>query len=196
VIPPKLAPNKVVIVPIYTEENKEKVLTAARHIEKSLSKFDVIVDDRDEYRPGFKFNEWELKGIPLRIELGAKELEKEEVMLFRRDNGKKASVKFKDLVAQIEMALEAMHKSMFEKSKKMFEDTIVKADTLEKVKKAIANKKIAIVPLCKNMGCEDMLKYETGGAKTLFIAPEKIKDEKCVICKKKADYFVYTGKSY
>jgi len=88
---------------------------------------------------------------------------------------------------------------MLTKAKKMLDGAIVEAETIEKAKKAIAEKKIALVPLCKNMGCEDLVKYESGGAKTLNIPeeqPKKASEHKCIICKKKADYFVYIGKSY
>src|SRR3989338_4039538 len=96
ILPPRIAVNKGIIVPILFEDSKEKVLKKAKEIEKILGKFDFILDSREEYKPGFKFNEWELKGVPLRIEIGPKDVEKNEVVLVRRDNGKKEK-KIKDI---------------------------------------------------------------------------------------------------
>jgi len=84
VLPPNVASNKIVIIPIFFEKNKNKVLKEANKIKEELSEFNPILDDREEYRPGFKFNEYELKGIPIRIELGSKEIQKKEVTIMRR----------------------------------------------------------------------------------------------------------------
>ena len=89
ILPPKVAPHQIVIVPILFEDSKDKVLKKADEIAKSLEEFNAFVDKRDNYKPGFKFNEWELKGIPIRIEIGPKDLEKNQIVAVRRDNGKK-----------------------------------------------------------------------------------------------------------
>src|SRR3990167_8286080 len=92
-LPPKIAPVQVVIVPIYkTDDEKKNVLAAAKKLADSFDGLRVKLDDRDEKSPGFKFNEWEVKGVPVRIELGPKDLEKKAVMLCRRDTGEKTSV--------------------------------------------------------------------------------------------------------
>jgi len=101
ILPPKMAPNQIAIVPILFDDSKEKVLKKAEEIAKSLSDFDAFVDSRDNYKPGFKFNEWELKGIPLRIEIGPKDLEKNQLVLVRRDNGKKEIVSIKDVKKEL-----------------------------------------------------------------------------------------------
>ena len=196
ILPPKIAKNQIVIIPIIFEDTKEKVLKKAKEIAEKLSEFSAFVDDRDQYKPGFKFNEWELKGIPVRIEIGPKDMEKNEVIVVRRDNGEKKAIKISELDKKVPAILEDIQKALFEKSKKSFKEKIVNAKSLDELKKVINDKKIGIIPLCKNIECEDILKAETGGAKTLFIAEEKIKAEKCIICKKKADYFTYVGKSY
>lgn len=197
ILPPKIAPIQVVIVPILFEDSKAKVLKVAEEIKSKLSNYSVMIDSRENQKPGFKFNEHELKGIPLRIELGPRDLEKHEVVLVRRDNNKKETIKISELHKEIPKILDDMQKGMFEKSKKLFSSKIEKAATLAELMKVIENKKVGIVPLCKNMNCEDMMKYETKGAKALFIdSSKKIKSEKCIICKKPAHYFVYAGKSY
>lgn len=198
IIPPQVAPNKAVIVPILFEDSKEKVLKKAKELGNQLEKFDVIVDDREEYKPGFKFNEWEMKGIPVRIEIGPKDIEKGEVSIVRRDNGKKESVKFKDLAKTVEETLEDIQESMYKKATKLLNDNIISVKNMDELKKGIINKKLALIPLCGNAECEDSLKFESGGAKVLNI-PEKqeaIGKTLCLSCGKKANYFAYVGKSY
>lgn len=197
VLPPKAAENQVVIIPILFEDTKAKVLKAANEISKSLEDFGAFVDDRDNYKPGFKFNEHELKGIPIRIEIGPRDLDKKEVVVARRDNGKKETIKISDLNKKIPKILEDIQKNLFEKSKSLFNSKVEKSHSLAELKKTIENKKVGIVPMCKSEKCEDMMKFETKGAKALFISEkDKIKSEKCIICGKKADYFIYAGKSY
>ncbi|MEK6935352.1 MAG: His/Gly/Thr/Pro-type tRNA ligase C-terminal domain-containing protein, partial [Nanoarchaeota archaeon] len=197
ILPPKIAPNQIVIIPILLEDSKTKVLKVAREIEKELEEFSPKLDDREEYRPGFKFNEYELKGIPLRIEIGPRDLEKNEVVIVRRDTKEKKSIKISELKTEIPRILEDIQRSLFNKSKKLFESKIEGCDSLDKLKLIIENKKIGICPVCKEQVCEDNLKSETGGAKALFISDKhKVKAEKCIICKKKADYFVYIAKTY
>jgi prolyl-tRNA synthetase len=195
ILPPKIAPTKSVVVPILFEDSKEKVLKVAKEIKNKLGS-DCVLDDREEYKPGFKFNEWEMKGIPIRIEIGPKDLGKKSVVLVRRDNGKKEVVKISALKKKVESTLEDIQKGLLKKAEKMLKDAIVKADSLDKIKKIIKNKKIAFAPLCNSEDCEGKLKHESGGAKVLNI-PEKQKVVgKCVVCRKAAHYWAYIGKSY
>jgi len=196
ILPPNIALNKIVIVPILFEKSKEKVLKKARQLKSELSSFNTILDERDDYTPGFKFNEYELKGIPLRIEIGPRDIEKNSVVVVRRDNGKKENIKISELDKKIPKLLEEIQFSLYEKSKKLFKSKIEKKTKLQELIEIINNKKVGIIPLCKNIKCEELLKFKTKGVKTLFISKEKISSEKCVICNKKADYFVYAGKSY
>jgi prolyl-tRNA synthetase len=199
ILPPKILTNKIVIVPIIFEDSKKKVLEEARKIFSKLNKYGVIFDDREEYNPGHKFAEWELRGIPLRIEIGPKDIANKEVVVSRRDNGKKQSVKVKDLDKFIEKQLEEIQENLFKKAKKLLYDNIEEKIDIKGVEYSIHNKKIAFSPLCKKRECEDELKHRTNGAKVLnipFSQPGKLKESKCVICDGKADYFCYIGKSY
>jgi len=198
VLPPKIAPNQIVIIPIIFEDSKQKVLKEANKIAGELAEYNAFVDAREEYKAGFKFNDYELKGIPIRIEIGPKDIEKGEVIAVRRDTSKKETIKIKELAKKIPAMLDDIQGSLFTKSKKLFEEKVEKADKLEKARKIIENKKVAISPMCKNEKCEEMLKFETKGAKAVFIDdknPAKSSD-KCIICNKKADYNVYIGKVY
>lgn len=195
IIPPKMAVNSVVIVPIIFEKTKEKVLKEADKIAKEIGD-GAFVDVRDNISVGFKFNEWELKGVPIRIEIGPRDLEKGEVVVVRRDNFEKKSVKLSEVKKYVSSSLDDIQKNLFERSKKIFNSKIASGDSLADLKKIIEDKKVGIVPLCKNEQCEEIIKAETKGAKALWIDNKKVNNEKCIACNKKADYFVYAGKSY
>ncbi|MEK6855304.1 MAG: proline--tRNA ligase [Nanoarchaeota archaeon] len=199
ILPPRIAPQKIVIVPILFDDTKEKVLKEGREIEKDLKEFGAMLDDRDWYKPGFKFNEWELKGIPLRIEIGPKDIEKRQAIVVRRDNGKKEIIKISELKKRVSLILDDIQESLFDRAEKMLNGAIVKVKDLNGIKKTVNEKKIAFVSLCDSRSCEDNLKFESGGAKVLNI-PEREQKElsqsKCIVCGKKADYFAYVGKSY
>lgn len=197
ILPPKVASNKVVIVPILFEDSKDKVLKVVREIEKDLNDYDVLVDDREEYKPGYKFNEWELKGIPIRIEIGPKDLDKKEVVLVRRDNGEKESVIIKDLKNKIGKLLEEIQEDMFKKAYKMLHENIVECKSIAEVKKALESKKIAFAPILDNDKVEEELKTVTSGAKVLNVPDKQAnKKGKCIISGKEASYWAYIGKSY
>jgi len=198
ILPPRIAPNPIVIIPIIFEDTKAKVIAEAKKIAKELEEFNAFVDSREEYKSGFKFSEWELKGIPLRIEIGPRDIEKSEVVITRRDTMQKETIKIKDLKQKIPIILEDIQNSLFKKSKIIFEERVKKAETLEQLKKIIENKKVGISPMCKDEKCEETLKFETKGAKTLFIDNKNLvkSNQKCIICNNSAEYNVYIGKSY
>ncbi|MBW3014326.1 proline--tRNA ligase [Candidatus Woesearchaeota archaeon] len=198
VIPPRLAYNKLVIVPIIFDKTKEKVLKKAKEISVQLKDFNPILDDRDEYTPRWKYNDWELKGIPLRIEIGPKDLEKNQVMVARRDNGKKEAVPLKDLKKKIPAMLEAVQKSLFDNAKKFLKDNTVETENWKDIEKAIKNKKLVKTIWCEEEECEDWMKDKTGGAKILnmpFKQPN-LKGKKCPQCGKPAKKQIYFAKSY
>jgi prolyl-tRNA synthetase len=196
VLPPKIAPIQIVIVPIFFKE-KEKVLKEAKELKKQLNSYSVELDDRDEYTPGWKFNEWEMKGVPLRIEIGPKDIEKKQVVLARRDNNSKEAVKIKDLGTEIKKILEDIQTSLFTKAKKLLDSSVKKATDWKDFLKVIKDKKIALSPFCGDIACENLIKDKTGGASSRCIPfnQDKITD-KCFHCGKEAKYWVYFAKSY
>ena len=197
VIPPKIAENKVVIIPIIFDKTKDKVLKEANKIKKELSDFSPILDDRTD-SPGRKYSEWELKGIPIRIEIGPRDLEKKQAIVVKRNDLKKQIIKIKDLKKQIPKMLEGMQKQLYKKAEKVLKSSIEKTENKSQLINHIKNKKMVLIPMCKSHKCEDVLKSDTGGAKTLFIDPKNssVKGKKCIVCKKPAKYWVYVGKSY
>ncbi|MDD5133110.1 MAG: proline--tRNA ligase [Candidatus Nanoarchaeia archaeon] len=196
VLPPKLAENKLVIVPIIFEDSKAKVFKEAEKIKKELGIYNPILDDREGYSPGWKFSEWELKGIPLRLEIGPKDLKAKQVVLVTR-LGKKLNIKISELSKKIPKILEEMHEELYKNAEKLMKNSIVETNNLNELIKVIENKKIALTQLCKSEECEEWIKSKTNGAKTLNIPfKQKTNLGKCVYCGKKADYSVYIGKSY
>ncbi|NOR85114.1 proline--tRNA ligase, partial [archaeon] len=124
VLPPNVAPIKVVIIPILFDASKKQVLKKALDVKKALEKkgISVELDDREEYKPGFKFNEWELKGVPVRVELGPKDIEKNQAVLARRDIHDKRFAKLDDVVAEIEKLLVDVQENMLKKTKSFLDE--------------------------------------------------------------------------
>lgn len=195
VMPPRLARDKCVVVPIIFEDSKKKVMKVCDSLGKKLERFGVIVDDREEYNPGWKFSEWELKGVPLRIEVGPKDVEKKQVTVVRRDTGKKTSVAEKDVEKFVEAELEKMQKDMLNKAKKFLKSRIDSASTMSDLKKKLKEGKIVKVHMEDSIETEEALKDATGGATSRII--EKVsKKGKCVQCGKMVDTVAYVARSY
>jgi len=198
VIPPKVAENKIVIIPILFDKTKEKVLKIAKKIEKEFSSFSPILDEREDFSPGRKFSEWELKGIPLRIEIGPKDLEKNQVTIVKRNDSKKLEIKISSLKKEIPKLLEQIQTELYNNAKKLLNSNTEKTENKKQMIQFIKDKKMVLVPMCSSEKCENVLKDETGGAKTLFLNPKdsSVKNSKCIICNKPAEYWVYVGKTY
>ena len=203
VLPPKLAPAHAVIVPIMFADSMEKVMKRCKEVKKDLesSGMQVILDDREECTPGWKFNDWEMKGMPLRIEIGPKDVEKDQAVLVRRDDGKKEFVKTGNLKKRVKESLEQMQIDLLGKALKLREESIADAKEFHELTKAIKEKKIVRSQWCDNPECEGMIKDKTGGAKIVCIPLDKDNRRKeakgkCVCCGKAAKYEVYIAKSY
>ena len=196
VLPPKVAPIKVVIVPIIFEKDKKIVLEKANEIKNTIKKkYSVTLDDREGYTAGYKFNHWELKGVPIRLEIGPKDIQKEQVILVRRDTGEKKAVKFEKLSEEIENTLNSIQKNLYEKAKKLLEENIVEVDSYKDLKKAIEEKKMAKLSFCCSVECEEKIKEDTG-ATSSCIPFENFEEGKCVVCGKNTEKSVYFAKHY
>ncbi|MBI2112802.1 proline--tRNA ligase [Candidatus Woesearchaeota archaeon] len=198
VLPPKIAEKQVVIVPIFFGETKEKVLAEVEKMKAGLEKLGlrVHIDDREGYSPGWKFNEWEMKGVPVRIELGPKDLEKKQAIVVRRDTGEKTAVNIGSIISEVSGLLNTIHNSLLKKAEQLLASGIVKATTLKDAEKAIKDGKLIFAPWCASQECEDNFKEKTQ-AKSLnspLEQPKVLGD--CFACKKKATAWFYFGKSY
>lgn len=196
VLPPNVAHNKLAIVPIVFKEDKENVLEKAKEIAKTLKKFNPIFDDRDNYSPGWKFNEWELKGIPLRLEIGPKDLKAKQVVLVRRDTGEKEFVKFSALEKTVPALLDKIQSNLFDKAKKFLDSNTVKAKSWAEFEKGVKGGKMVLVPFCGTESCEEDIKDETTATSRCIPFDQKKFDGKCIKCGSKAENLVYFAKAY
>ncbi len=198
VVPPKLASIQVVVVPIVNEETKKEVLAAAAKLSGSLSKrFRTRLDDRDHLTPGRKFNEWELKGVPLRIEIGPRDLKADQAVLVRRDTGKKRIAKLAELEEEVELELGSIQSSLLERAREFLARSTHEAATADELKRTLKEKGgIVRVLWCGGRECEDRLKEETGGKIVNIPLDQKTPEGSCISCGKKAEVVANFAKSY
>ena len=185
VLPPKLAPIQVVIIPIYySKEDRGKIVQEAKKIQDVLTDVEIRtqLDDRDQVTPGFKFHDWELKGIPIRIEIGPKDVAKNQVVMARRYNQTKESISIDKLSGAIAAELENIQQQMFDAAKKILEERIVRVSEYTQFKKELENGKMIDCSWCGNQTCEDKIKEETG-ADLRVIPSDNTKAETCIYCK-------------
>ncbi|MBI3051058.1 proline--tRNA ligase [Candidatus Woesearchaeota archaeon] len=195
VLPPRIAPLQAVIVPILFEDSKDKVLKACRQIQASLGKkISAKLDERESYSPGWKYNEWELKGVPLRIEVGPKDVEKKQVIIVRRDTGEKLAVKETELPKKVPELLEEIQKSLYDKAEKRLKAGIAKAGSWSEFAKAGDDGKIVSAFFCGSASCEARIKEHKGITSRAIPFDQQSKGE-CVKCGKPG-LMAYFGKSY
>jgi len=200
VMPPRIAPVQVVVVPIpYKDAEEANIKDQAKLTTKKLEEAGVRVslDDREQYTPGWKFNEWELKGVPLRIEIGPRDVSRHEVTMVRRDTPERSTIPEADVVSEAKRLLDSIQSSLFEKASRALNEAIRDAHTYDELKRIIENKGGFVRACwCSDTACEDQIKQETGA--TIRVVP--LKDEKvfagCVRCGKNANKVVYFGRAY
>ena len=194
VLPPMVAPTQVVITPIM--QKKEGVLDKAYEIKEALKEFRVKVDDSDK-NPGWKFAEQEMRGIPLRVEIGPKDIEAGQAVLVRRDTREKYQVAITDIPAKVAELLPEIQKAMYEKALKHREANTHTAKDYEEFKTIITTKHGFVKAMwCGDQACEEAIKEETGAStRCMPFAQEKIGDV-CVRCGKPAKAMVYFGRAY
>ena len=185
VLPPKVAPIQVIIIPIYySNDDKEKIQRVTQEIEKKLkeSKIRVQVDNREHLTPGFKFNDWELKGIPLRIEIGPKDLEKNQVTFAIRHNRQKDDQTIAGLIDRVVSELDKIHDDMFADAKKILEDRTVEVDTYDDFKTELEKGRLIKAPICENSDCEERIKEETSADVRVITEDAMDINSKCIKC--------------
>jgi len=198
VLPPKVAPIQVVIIPIYySNDDKEKVMQKANQIKDILSEIDLRVhlDDREQLTPGFKFNDWEMRGIPIRIEIGPKDIAKNQAVLVRRHNQTKTSIEMDSLTEKISSELKNIQKEMFDAAKKILDERVVRVSEYQKFKEELDNGKMIDCSWCGNQTCEDKIKEETG-ADLRVIPSNNTKAETCIYCKNSGTTNVLFARGY
>ncbi|MFA6588524.1 MAG: proline--tRNA ligase [Patescibacteria group bacterium] len=199
ILPPKIAPIQVVIVPIYkTNEEKESVLKACNNLFLNLKdQFSVTVDDRDDVTPGFKFHDWEMQGIPVRLEIGPAEIRDDQVKIVRRDNGQKEVIANKQLPAQLRILMEQIQKSLFARASQYLHDRTFEVKTYDEFKEVIEVKKgFAIASWCGQTACEDSIKEATKATARVVPFNQPKIQKKCVVCGKSGQSTAVWARAY
>ena len=199
IVPPKIAPIKIVIIPVFKEENKEKVLRYARDIKKELGKSinEVEIDDRDFVSIGNKFNEWEKKGIPIRVEVGEKEISDGEIMLVRRDTSEKQCIKFGVLSQVVDKLLNEIQQELYNRSKHTLISLTHRVEDYEEFKELFTQGKGFVrAGWCGNPQCEENIKYETKVTTRCLTSDGEGVSGRCIYCGKRSENEWVFAKSY
>jgi len=199
ILPPKIAPIQTVIVPISRGNWKETVLPEAIKIKDELERNGIrtFLDDRDTYTPGWKFSEWEMRGVPIRIEIGPKDIEKNQVVIVNRINRKKHFVKSDDIIDNLKGLLSEIQTELFEKAKSFRDSNTRSCNTLDELTEIIsADKGFVKTGWCGNAKCEAAVKERVSATIRVIIEKDDTKLNKCVVCGKSAKSTVIFAKSY
>jgi prolyl-tRNA synthetase len=199
VLPPRVAPYQVVIVPIPRGNWQETVLPKAREIQQQLIEGGVRVtlDDRDAYTPGWKFAEWELRGVPLRLEIGPKDIEKSSVLIARRDTREKLGVPMDGLVAHVRELLESVQQTLFERAVKFREEHTQRAGDYATFKQMMEGRPgFVISPWCGAAQCEAQIKTDTQATIRNMPMDEAAPTGRCVRCDNPAQFVAWFAKAY
>lgn len=197
-LPPKVAPVQVIIVPIMFDKTKKEILDKAGNISTILKQdFRVEIDARDEYTPGWKFNEWEMKGVPLRLEIGPKDLAQGQVVLVRRDTGGKMAVKEEKLVETVGELLNNIQENLFTKAKKFLQENMREVSDYNEFKEVIEKKRGLIKTYwCGSKNCEDKVKEETKASIRCISFKKEEALGRCIYCGKESSTVVYFARAY
>jgi len=191
---PEFAPIQVVIVPIWKKGEVERINTRVEEVKDMLSSLRVKVDYRD-IRPGKKFYDWEIRGVPIRLELGAKDIERGEVTLVRRDSGEKFQVGRDEVVGEVKKALKEVESELERRAEKMMEESFFSAHNIQEVREVVEEKRgVASVSWCGSESCGEEIEGRAN-VEMLGILEEEPSGE-CIGCKGKAQKTVMMGRSY
>ena len=195
-LPPKLAPIQTVIVPIAS--HKEGVIEKATEIyEKLKQKYRVKLDTRDQYSTGYKFNDWEMRGVPVRIELGPRDIEQGKAVLVRRDTGEKVEVSLEQMEAKLGELLEQIQENMYQQVlKRTKEKTTIAKNMDEFIKNMEENQGYVKTMWCGKESCEDKIKELTGAHSRCIPFEQEDLGDTCVCCGEKAKHMVIWGRQY
>ena len=193
-LPPRVAPIQVVIVPI--AQHKEGVLDKANELFTKLKNagIRVYLDDSNQ-SPGWKFNQWEMKGVPVRLELGPRDIENNACVAVRRDNFEKLTLSLDNIETSLKQLLNDIQQNLYDMANEYVKNNSIDVDTVDQMVECVNNKHVAKAYHCGELECEQKLKDETGIQSRVIICDDN-EDHKCVRCGKKAKYKAYFAKQY
>ncbi len=196
-LPPNIAPVQMVIVPIFRDNNQEKVVGYARELEEKLKgKYRVKVDDRDDVSPGFKFNGWEVKGVPIRIEIGEKEIDGNKLTVFRRDLKTKEEISASDLEKHVEKLSGEIHDNLLQEARDFAQKNIHRIESMDEIKDQVG---FFEVSWSESVESEKLLKEKFSMVSRVLpkkYEDQKPKNKKCFITGEPAKHDWYFAKSY
>jgi len=202
VLPPTVAPEQVVIVPIWQEDTKDDVLEYAESVREELAEAGIRVelDDRDERNPGFKFNEWELKGVPVRLEIGPYEVDDEEITVVHRPDGEE-TVEDRDSIAEtVQDHFDEVYAKLYATAEENLDENVREADSREEILGTLGpNNGYVKVPWCGDEDCEEPIKEPLSAEIVMcpFDDEEEVdEDDTCAICGEQASQTAYFAKNY
>jgi prolyl-tRNA synthetase len=199
ILPPRVAPHQVVIVPISRGNWQETVLPRAREIQAELARHDVrvLLDDREAYTPGWKFSEWELRGVPLRLEIGPKDIEKSQVLLVRRDTREKLPTPAAGLAATVKELLKEIQQSLFRRALQFREQHTSRAASYEEFTRAMEGRPgFVIAAWCGSADCEAQIKADTQATlRNIPFGSERVEGS-CVKCGSPSTVEAWFAKAY
>ncbi len=194
VLPPRIAPTQIMIIPI--NQNKEGVLDKAYELKDTLSAFKVKVDDSDK-SPGWKFSEQEMRGVPIRIEIGPKDIAANQAVIVRRDTREKMVVSLDDIATKAGEVLETMQNDMLERARTHRDTHTYTATNMEEFEKLVAENPGFIKAMwCQDEACEMEIKDKTGATSRCMPFEQEHIADTCVCCGKPAKAMTYWGKAY
>jgi len=219
VLPPRVASVQVIIVPVglNNKSDHQAIYKGCEDLAEVLTDAGIRarVDLREGYTPGYKFNDWEMKGVPIRLEVGPKELEAKKALSVRRDTGEKAPVSLDGVAKSVKDLLNTIHNDMYTRAKTTFDERMKVVTKWEDVVPTLDGKNIVVMPWCEVEACEDDIKERSGrsaepqdsrapsaGAKSLAIPfdqarwPKIEKGTKCPACGSQAKRWTMFGRSY
>jgi prolyl-tRNA synthetase len=199
ILPPRMAAKQVVIIPIWKdEEQKTQVMEFTNTIYHDLKDtVDVILDDREQYKPGYKYNEWEMQGIPLRIEIGPRDVQENKVVVVPRDTKEKQFVNVTDLRNKIRSELVTMQARLFENARKMRDENTFEISDYEAFRERVEKDNgFYLTHWCGSAACEEKVKEETKATIRLIPFEQTGKKGRCMICGSESDQQVIFAKAY
>jgi prolyl-tRNA synthetase len=199
ILPPKIAPIQVVIVPIYRDKDAKAVLEHAGKMESEMHQAGILVhmDGRSEYTSGWKFNEWEMKGVPLRINLGPRDIEKGSVEFVRRDTREKIQGQRSTVVETAFERLNNIQTALYDKAKVLLQEKISKPSDYAEFKSIIEGiGGFAAAGWCGRLECEEKIKAETGADIRVIPFDQADRPASCILCGKASEKVAMFARAY
>jgi prolyl-tRNA synthetase len=198
VLPPKVAPLQVVMIPIGPPKTREAVIAKTDELFAELKRAGIRLKvDAREQSPGWKFNEYEMRGVPIRIELGPRDMEKGQVVLVSRVSGEKRIVEQDRLVEEVRNLLDEIHNQMFDNAKAFMDSHFYTVDTLDEMKSHMEQQRgFTLAGWCGSDACEHQVKEETGATSRNIPFSPSVKKSVCLVCGSPSVHMVVFGRAH